>query len=129
MADGRGRPGLLLVILTIWLLAACGDGQALPTTPADPLAARGRQLFQQNCATCHATAAETVIVGPSLAGIADRAGGRVPGLAARDYIQQSILNPGAHVVAGFEDLMPTTFGKSLTGEELDALTAYLLTLE
>jgi mono/diheme cytochrome c family protein len=128
MADGRRRLGLLFAFLTL-LLATCGGGQSLPATPGDPLAARGRQLFQQNCATCHATTAETIIIGPSLAGIAERAAGRVAGLDGRDYIQQSILNPGAHVVAGFDDLMPTTFGKSLTGEDLDALTAYLLTLE
>lgn len=122
--------GLLFFSL---LLAACGGEaeQELAEEPAveDPAAMKGETIFTQNCASCHATTADTVIVGPSLAGIAARAGTRVEGQSAAEYIQLSILRPGEYVVEGFPDLMPTSFGTNLYGEELDALIAYLLTIE
>ena len=72
---------------------------------------------------------ETIIIGPSLAGIAGRAANRVEGQSAADYLQLSILRPGDYVVEGFSELMPTNFGTTLSGEQLDALLAYLMTLE
>jgi mono/diheme cytochrome c family protein len=86
-------------------------------------------VFQQNCATCHSADPNTVIVGPSLAGIASRAATRVEGLDAQQYIEQSILTPDAYVVEGYTDLMPKDFGRKLSGEELDAVITYLFTLE
>jgi hypothetical protein len=53
----------------------------------------------------------------------------VPGQDARTYIMTSIMRPQAYLVEGFEPLMPEDFGKSLTGEEIDNLVAYLLTLQ
>ena len=42
------------------------------------------------------------------------------------YIKQSIVDPNAVVVSGFQSgVMPTTFGKTLSPEELDALVAFL----
>jgi nitric oxide reductase subunit C len=91
--------------------------------------AAGGKLFQRHCASCHTLEPDVVIVGPSLAGIAGRAGERTAGLDARQYIQTSVLRPDAYVVEGFDNLMPSSLAKDLTGEELDTLTAYLLTLE
>jgi hypothetical protein len=62
-------------------------------------------------------------------GIVQRAGSRVPDQDAQTYLLSSIIDPGSHLVEGYQDLMPATFGKRLTGEEIDALVAYLLTLE
>ena len=70
-----------------------------------------------------------MIVGPSLAGIAERAPTRVDGLTAQEYVEISIVRPDAYLVEGFDDVMPANLGKKLTGDELDALVAYLLTLE
>lgn len=115
----------------VWLLilvAACG-GKGEPPPTLEPLAAEGRLVFQQNCATCHATTPDTIIVGPSLAGLGGRAAGRVAGLDARQYVELSILKPDAYVVPGFANQMPTDFGKKLTGEQLNALVTYLLTFE
>lgn len=121
----------LIYIGALFLLAACSGAEptVAPTATLNPQASQGKQLFSQHCATCHATDPDTVILGPSLAGIAQRAAGRVSGLTARAYVEQSILQPGAYVVSGFDDAMPTNFGKSLSGEEIDALIAYLLTLD
>lgn len=119
----------LLSAALVLLLSAC----ATPPTRVAPTLSeqeqRGERVFTQNCASCHATAPETVIVGPSLFGLHARAGERVAGQDARSYIEISIIDPGAYVNEGFEDLMPKTFGRTLTGEELDALLTYLLTLK
>jgi len=111
------------------LLAACAGTEATPAVTQDPLTVAGNALFQRHCASCHALEPEVVIVGPSLAGIAGRAGQRMAGLDARQYILTSVLRPEAHLVEGFDNLMPSTLAKDLTGEELDTLTAYLLTLD
>lgn len=111
-------------------LTACNSQQAAEPEPTLlPEVAAGMQLFQVHCASCHAIEGDTVIVGPSLAQVAANARSRVAGLDARQYIELSILQPDAFLVEGFENLMPSTLGKQLTGEELDRLVAYLLTLE
>lgn len=94
-----------------------------------PQASLGKQLFAPNCGSCHSTSPDTVIVGPSLAGVAGRTVSRVASQDAATYLMTSILQPGAFVVPGFDKLMPENFGKKLTGEEIDAIVAYLLTLE
>jgi cytochrome c2 len=69
------------------------------------------------------------VIGPSLAGIASRAAGRIEGYSAEEYIEDSILFPKDYLVEGFTDTMPTNFGKDLTSEELNAVVAYLMTLK
>jgi mono/diheme cytochrome c family protein len=123
------RSLLLLLPLLFFIVACNGSTSDTPAPTLDPITAEGRRVFQQNCGSCHSADPETVIVGPSLAGIATHAAGRVAGLDARQYIEQSILTPDAYVVEGYTDLMPKDFGRKLSGEELDALITYLLTLE
>lgn len=121
----------LLLILIAVVLAACSQAaSAQQGATLNPIQSQGRSLFKSTCATCHATSGDTVIVGPSLAGIATRAAGRVPGMDARDYIQQSILDPRAYTVEGFpEEMMPTGFSKQFSQEQIESIIAYLLTLE
>jgi mono/diheme cytochrome c family protein len=122
---------LFAFTLLALLLVACGtsggvDPQATPLSAEE---AQGKYTFQQHCAACHSNIGDVTIVGPSLAGIATRAETRIPGMDARAYIEESILAPDAFINEGFDDLMPKTFGRILSGEELDALIAYLLTLK
>jgi mono/diheme cytochrome c family protein len=117
------RLALFLVASQV-LLAACAAGSPL----ADSEQA-GRQLFIQNCGSCHATTADTLIVGPSLVGIASRAGSTVAGLDAIAYIEQSILDPSAYVNPGHNDVMPKSFGSYFSNEELQAIVDYLMTLK
>jgi mono/diheme cytochrome c family protein len=114
----------------ILFLAACGGGTNSEPAKAtlNEQQAQGENLFYQDCAACHTIIGDAVVVGPALAGVATRAETRVPGLSAQDYIEQSILDPSAYLVEGFDDLMPKSWGTTLTGEELDALVAFLLTL-
>lgn len=59
------------------------------------------------------------------------AASRVAGLSAEEYIRQSIVEPQAFTVEGFEDqanTMPPDFGEKLTPEELDLLVDFLANL-
>ena len=126
------------LILILWigsfLLAGCGRAAAAKTAGD---AEAGKAIFTQTaigqapgCATCHAVEPDTVIVGPSLAGIAGRAGQRIPDKTAEAYLRESILTPNAYTVEGFpEGVMYQKFADVLTEDEIDNLVAYLLTLE
>lgn len=126
-------PKSVHLILLLLFLAACGANAgaatAPPTATLSPEQFAGKKVFETNCGACHSTLPDTVIVGPSLAGIATRAETRVPGQDGRTYLYAAILQPADFLVEGYDDLMPASFGKQLTGEELDAVVAYLMTLE
>jgi hypothetical protein len=67
-----------------------------------------------------------VVVGPSLAGVGERAATRVPGQSARDYLRTSIVMPDSYVVEGFDPgRMPSNWGDVLSDAEIDALVDYL----
>lgn len=75
------KRALFVLMLVSLALAACGGK---PTPVGDPAA--GEALFNQRtidsapgCITCHSPQPGEVIVGPSQAGIASRAGERVEG--------------------------------------------------
>jgi cytochrome c551/c552 len=92
-----------------------------------PQAIDGRVVFlTKGCTSCHSLTgvSTTGQIGPNLTGLADRAGDRVEGLEAEDYIRQSVLDPEAFVVDGFSPFMPAL---PLDTEELDALVEFLLT--
>ena len=72
---------------------------------------------------------EEVIVGPSMYGLYDRSGDKVPGLSAEEYIYQSIVYPNEYIVEGYPaNVMPQIF-INLSEEELQALVSYLKTIE
>lgn len=106
-------------------------------TPPPPGAESGRRLFEGSglganagCQVCHSVEAGETRVGPPLAGIATVAGLRVPGLDAEGYLRQSILDPDAFVVEGYPaGQMLDDYDERLTTAEVEAIVAYLLTLE
>lgn len=112
--------GLVLV------LSACGGEE--PSGEA----VRGQDLFTTGgssgypCASCH-TLDGTPLVGPSLQGVSERAGERVDGLSAEDYIRQSIQYPSNYIVEGYSDVMPKVYGQTYSEEDVNALIAYLMT--
>ncbi len=119
------------LLLCLLFLAACGgETETAPPTPTlSPQVQMGKQVFSRNCGSCHSTTPDTIIVGPSLAGVATRAETRVDGFDAYTYLITSVMQPDAYLVQGFENLMPNNLSKQLTGEELDAVVAYLQTLK
>jgi mono/diheme cytochrome c family protein len=123
---------ILTTMLFVITLAACGTTTDTET-PVDPAKATlietGKTVFQANCSACHTTSSEDVLVGPSMVGLASRAGKLVDGLDTRAYIEQSILHPGAFINEGFQNLMPATYANSLSTDEVEALIEYLLTFE
>lgn len=122
---------IILGALGLLFFVACGAAEPEPT-PTPTLTREeqaGKKVFIRDCGACHSTAADTVIVGPSLFGVTERADERVSGLDARGYLYTSVLRPEDYLVDGFDNLMPNSFGKTLTGEELDAVIAYLYTLK
>ncbi|MEQ8762303.1 MAG: cytochrome c oxidase subunit II [Planctomycetota bacterium] len=95
----------------------------------EPLDVAGERLFEQlGCASCHG--AEGNQRGPRLAGLFEKkvqlADGRVV-VADENYLRQSILQPKAAVVAGFEPLMPTYEGQ-VSEEQIVQLISYLKSL-
>lgn len=119
----------IFALLALLLLAACG-GRATPepiaTATLTSELALGDTVFSRECARCHSLDPGAVIVGPSLHGIAETAGQRVEGQDATEYLLVSVLSPSDYLVDGYEDLMPGSLGTDLTGAELDAVIAFLL---
>jgi cytochrome c2 len=103
--------------------------ESTTTTGDDLTLALGRTIFSQRCASCHSLSPNIVITGPSLATIRDVAAGRVPGQSAQNYIRNSILNPSDYIVADFPDVMQKNFGDVVSSREVDALIAFLMSLE
>ncbi len=98
--------------------------------PAGRDPAAGRQLFAKtSCRICHSLEPGVRLVGPSLAGIGATAGTRVPGLSAEEYLRASIVTPDAFIVSGYPagQMLPD-LGKTLTGEHIEDLVAFLMTL-
>ena len=95
-------------------------------------AARGAEVFQTStpltCVTCHSLDG-TVGLGPSQQGIAARAGTRIPGMSAREYITESVLDTNAYIVEDFPaDLMPANFIDTIGPQAIADVIEYLLTL-
>ena len=92
--------------------------------------ANGEALFTSlGCSACHSIGTDALI-GPGMAGLADRASGRVEDLSVGQYIYQSIVDPSAFVVSDFPDnVMPQVFADMLTDEELNDLVEYLKSLK
>jgi cytochrome c oxidase subunit 2 len=78
------------------------------------------------CGACHmlTKAGTDAQVGPSLDDLT--AAAQKAGMPVADYVRQSIVDPNAFVVEGYQPgVMPETFGESLSTDELDALVAYV----
>ena len=122
--------GFLCLTFAAMILAACSTTSEMSATPTlDATQQQGQAVFKLRCAQCHALTPDTVVIGPSIAGLATRAASRIEGYSAEEYIEISILSPKEYLVEGFTDTMPTNFCKDLTSDELEAVVAYLMTLK
>jgi cytochrome c oxidase subunit 2 len=92
--------------------ASGGAGAAAPQN--------GKQLFTSNgCGGCHTLkdAGANATVGPDLDKV-------LPGKPPA-FIKQSIVDPGAEVENGYQNIMPPGFGDKLGAAGVDALVKYL----
>jgi cytochrome c oxidase subunit 2 len=98
--------------------------------PPESPAVLGEQLFTElNCITCHRP--DSAGRGPVLNGIFGRGIKLASGdtvVADEVYVRESIVNPAAKVVAGYQPVMPTYQGL-VTEEQLIALIAYIESLQ
>ena len=132
-----------ILSLLVCLLFACGNptptppplgleptfavGPTFVMTPApDP----GRLVFStKGCAGCHTIeGTSTSTIGPDLTHIATVVATRKAPLSAEEYIRESIEEPGAFIVEGFEPLMPK-LADGIAEGELEDLLEFLLDQE
>jgi mono/diheme cytochrome c family protein len=99
-------------------------------TPAQ-LVKAGEEIFKTKgtCEICHRIG-QPGTRAPDLAGIGARAATRKPGMSAKQYLIESLLQPNAYVLAGFPPIMPAVDKApiSLNRSEVWALTAFLESL-
>jgi mono/diheme cytochrome c family protein len=88
----------------------------------------GEEIFKTKgtCEICHRIGQKGTRA-PDLAGIGGRAGKTKPGLSAKQYIIESLLQPGAHLVEGYPNIMPAVDKPpiGLNRSEVWALVAFL----
>jgi len=99
-------------------------------TPAQ-LVKAGEEIFKTKgtCEICHRIGQKGTRA-PDLAGLGARAGKTKPGMSGKPYIIESLLQPGAHLVEGYPNIMPAVDKPpiALNRSELWALTAFLESL-
>jgi mono/diheme cytochrome c family protein len=114
------------------ILAGCSTPPPSAETLPKGDATRGAALFAEaingapSCVTCHSLDG-SALVGPSMQGYAAVAGTRTD-LSAEAYTHQSIVQPPAHTVSGFANVMYAQYGQKLSQQQLADIIAYLLTL-
>ena len=120
------KQSFLLWAALLALAAGCGR----PPATDDPAAA-GQAVFQRWCTGCHTVeTGGAATAGPNLAGLAARAAANPDGLDPAAWLRRETLDPNATLTPGFAPgLMPATYEQSLDPAEIDALVAYMLTLE
>jgi len=115
-------------------------GEVVVMSPADyqdwiasrgegSLGQQGDKIFQQlGCNTCHR--ADSQARGPNLAGLFGNPVKLKDGsmlIADEGYIRESIVNPQAKIVAGFDNIMPTFQGQ-INEDDMLALVYYIKSL-
>jgi len=98
---------------------------------SEPLAARGERILSgAGCLNCHALDGKEKI-GPNLRGLygskAPLEGGQVV-TVDEEYLRESIVDPGAKVVKGYPNVMPT-YKASMPPDDVRAVVEYLKTLK
>jgi mono/diheme cytochrome c family protein len=132
---------IILMLSLALIMAGCKKDNDSPEfgiedIPAEGNAENGRQIFQNGdggavaCSTCHSLeAGDDRATGPAMAGIAGRAGSREEGEDAREYMLNSIIAPGKHIVDGYSNTMPSSYAEKLSHEQIADVIAFLMTLE
>jgi hypothetical protein len=92
----------------------------------------GREIMDRKglCFTCHTIGRTGVLRFPDLAGVGERAQTRVPGLSDVEYFAQTLYEPEAFIVPGFNPGMPVINKPpiGLTDQEILCVIAYLQSL-
>ena len=97
----------------------------------DQLVKAGEEIFKGKgtCEICHRIGQKGTRA-PDLAGVGGRAAKSKPGMSAKAYLIESLLDPAAHLVQGYPAIMPKADKPpiALNRSEVWALTAFLESL-
>ena len=135
------RAAVATIILAALLLAGCGyQGTAAPTAKkvvgqiptkstsnTTGTAAKGKTLFtSQGCGGCHTfkPAATNGQTGPNLDNLPSYAKKANQG-SVEEFTRESIVNPSAYVEKGYPDVMPKSYGQTLSDQQVADLVAFL----
>ena len=92
--------------------------------------ALGEQIFtEQGCSGCHTD--QNTPVAPTLHGIYGEETVLTDGSTVTvddAYLHESIVDPGAKLVEGYNDIMPKNYGADLSEEQIQALIDYIKSL-
>jgi len=97
----------------------------------EQLVKAGEEIFKGKgtCEICHRIGQKGTRA-PDLAGVGARAAKSKPGMSAKAYLIESLMNPAAHLVQGYPAIMPKVDKPpiALNRSEVWALTAFLESL-
>ncbi len=127
---------VLVYLATVSLMVAAGivlpQFEGAPAESKEPLdaVARGQALFwntNPGCFLCHSIDGSGGTRAPDLTEVASRAGQRVAGLSAGEYLQEKIKAglTYQYTVPQYSPIMPP-FGQVLTEEQIKDIIAYLV---
>jgi len=100
-------------------------------TTADMVKVGGELMASKGlCLTCHTIGKSGALRFPDLAGVAGRAGTRIPGMNEIEYFAKSLYEPDSFIVPGFNPGMPVINKPpiGLTDQEILCVIAYLQSL-
>ncbi len=102
----------------------------MATNVQDP-AQRGQKIAEIQCKACHSIDG-TKGIGPTWKGLfgstVDLANGTTV-TADDDYLKESIVNPAAKIVKGFQNIMPATLKNNLSDQQISDILAYMKSLK
>jgi len=133
--EGESRNAPFTLSTPPTLVPEPAGAQRTPRPTASPATggSLGQQVAQRSgCTACHSINGSQLI-GPTWQGLAGHEvkladGGTVT--ADDAYLHESIVSPNAKIVEGFQpNIMPQDFGTRLSEDEIQAIIAYIKTIE
>jgi cytochrome c oxidase subunit 2 len=101
------------------------------TSVSDDPVVRGRQYAEQfGCLACHSTDGST-LVGPTWQGVFGHEVTLEDGstvVSDEAYLRESILNPSAKIVSGFQNIMPPNIAADMSDAQLADIIEYIKSL-
>lgn len=119
-----------MVIIASSMTGSASGGSAAPPPTAAPDNPGESIAADTGCLACHTTDG-TDSVGPTWLGLTGserplESGDTV--VADDPYLEESIVDPKAKIVAGFDPLMPETYSDQLSEQEIRDLVTYINSL-
>jgi cytochrome c oxidase subunit 2 len=99
--------------------------------PSGSAAERGKRVAQQfGCLSCHSTDGSQG-AGPTWLGVFGSEETMTDGTTVtvnEEYLRQSILDPGAQIVEGYQNIMPANVSDQMSTEQINDIIAFIKSL-